>query len=47
MEHLKLFVGKLNIPRLIRVCEEQMHWKELTFLYVAYDEYDNAAAVMM
>lgn len=47
MEHLKLFAKRLNIPRLIRVCEEQQHWKELTFLYVAYDEHDNAAGVMM
>ena len=34
MEHLKLFSGKINIPRLIRSCEEQQHWKELTFLYI-------------
>ena len=47
MEHLKLFSKRLNIPRLIRVCEENHHWKELVFLYVQYDEYDNAALVMM
>ena len=47
MEHLKLFSKRLNIPRLIRVCEEHHHWKELVFLYVQYDEYDNAATVMM
>ena len=47
MEHLKLFSSRLNIPRLIRVCEENHHWKELVFLYIQYDEYDNAALVMM
>jgi clathrin heavy chain len=47
MEHLKLFSNKINIPKLIRVCEEQMHWKALSYLYVQYDEYDNAATVMM
>jgi len=47
MEHLKLFSTRLNIPRLIRVCEDQQHWKELTHLYVQYDEHDNAAMVMM
>ena len=47
MEHLKLFSTRLNIPRLIRVCEEYHHWKELVFLYIQYDEYDNAALVMM
>ncbi len=47
MEHLKLFSTRINIPRLIRVCEEFHHWKELVFLYIQYDEYDNAAMVMM
>ena len=47
MEHLKLFSKRINIPRLIRACDEQAHWRELTFLYIAYDEYDNAAASMM
>lgn len=47
MEHIKLFSARLNIPRLIRVCEEQQHWRELTYLYIQYDEYDNAANCMM
>ena len=47
MEHLKLFSARINIPRLIRVCEEFQHWKELAFLYIAYDEFDNAAMVMI
>jgi len=47
MEHLKLFSTRLNIPKLIRVCEAQQHWKELVALYIQYDEYDNAATVMM
>ncbi|WIA40738.1 hypothetical protein OEZ86_004423 [Tetradesmus obliquus] len=47
MEHLKLFGKRLNIPRLIRVCEEQGHWKELVHLYIQYDEYDNAAHAMI
>ncbi len=32
MEHLKLFATRLNVPQLIRVCEELELWKELTFL---------------
>ncbi|PSC73488.1 clathrin heavy chain [Micractinium conductrix] len=47
MEHLKLFSTRLNVPQLIRVCEELELWKELTFLYIAYDEYDNALMVMI
>ncbi|KDD77018.1 hypothetical protein H632_c39p3, partial [Helicosporidium sp. ATCC 50920] len=46
-EHLKLFGARVNVPALIRVCEELELWKELTFLYVQYDEYDNALGVMM
>jgi clathrin heavy chain len=46
-EHLKLFSKRINIPKLIKVCEAQQHWKELTYLYIQYDEYDNAATVMM
>ncbi len=34
MEHLKLFSSRLNIPRLIRACDEQQLWKELTYLYM-------------
>lgn len=47
MEHLKLFSSRINIPRLIRACDEQQLWKELTYLYMMYDEFDNAAACMM
>ncbi|KAK7360581.1 hypothetical protein VNO77_02588 [Canavalia gladiata] len=47
MEHVKLFSTRLNIPKLIRACDEQQHWKELTFLYIQYDEFDNAATTIM
>ncbi|CAI0443755.1 unnamed protein product [Linum tenue] len=47
MEHIKLFSTRLNIPKLIRACDEQQHWKELTYLYIQYDEFDNAAATVM
>ncbi|RWW14366.1 hypothetical protein GW17_00021862 [Ensete ventricosum] len=47
MEHIKLFSTRLNIPKLIRVCDEQQHWNELTYLYIQYDEFDNAATTIM
>lgn len=46
-EHLKLFATRINTPKLIRVCEEQAHWRELATLYAQYDEYDNAALIMI
>jgi len=47
MEHIKLFSTRLNIPKLIRACDEQQHWKELTYLFIQYDEFDNAATTIM
>jgi len=47
MEHLKLFAQRLNVPRLIRTCEDAALWRELVFLYCTYDEHDNAALVML
>jgi clathrin heavy chain len=47
MEHLKLFWSRINIPKMIRGCEDAHLWPELVFLYCHYDEYDNAALAMM
>ncbi|GAO47155.1 clathrin heavy chain [Saitoella complicata NRRL Y-17804] len=47
MEHLKLFWSRINIPKAIRGCEAAHLWPELIFLTVHYDEFDNAALVMM
>ncbi|KAH3986603.1 clathrin heavy chain [Parastagonospora nodorum] len=47
MEHLRLFWSRINIPKMIRSCEEAHLWPELIFLYVHYDEWDNAALAMM
>jgi len=47
MEHLKLFHQRLNIPKVIRAVQVNRQWSELTFLYVHYDEHDNAALTMI
>jgi clathrin heavy chain len=47
MEHLKLFWGRINIPKMIKACEDAALWPELIFLYSHYDEWDNAALAMM
>jgi hypothetical protein len=39
MEHLKLFVSRINIPKVIRAAEKAHLWPELVFLYVKYDEF--------
>ncbi|PNH69254.1 hypothetical protein VD0002_g1049 [Verticillium dahliae] len=47
MEHLKLFWSRVNMPKLIRACEEATLWPELVFCYYHYDEYDNAALAVI
>jgi clathrin heavy chain len=47
MEHLKLFWSRINIPKMIRGCEDAHLWPELVFLFCHYDEWDNAALAMM
>ncbi|KAK1050353.1 Clathrin heavy chain [Friedmanniomyces endolithicus] len=47
MEHLRIFWGRINIPKAIRACEEAHLWPELVFLYSHYDEWDNSALAMM
>lgn len=47
MEHLKLFWSRINIPKVIKGTEQAHLWSELVFLYVHYDEFDNAVLAMM
>jgi clathrin heavy chain len=39
MEHLKLFVSCINIPKVIKAVEKAHLWHELVFLYIKYDEF--------
>ncbi|KAH8919125.1 clathrin heavy chain [Atractiella rhizophila] len=47
MEHLKLFWSRINIPKVLKAAEKAHLWPELVFLYIKYDEFDNAALAMM
>lgn len=38
---------RLDIPKVLRAAEQAHLWPELVFLYVHYDEFDNAALAMM
>lgn len=43
MDHLKIYVGRSNVPQLIKVTK-QCHLHQATvYLYTKYDEFDNAA----
>lgn len=39
MEHLRLFVARINIPKVIKATEKAHLWPELVFLYIKYDEF--------
>ncbi|EOO02633.1 putative clathrin heavy chain protein [Phaeoacremonium minimum UCRPA7] len=47
LEHLKLFWSRMNLPKMIKACEEANLWPELVFCYYHYDEFDNAALAVM
>lgn len=43
MEHLKLFVTRINIPKVIKAAEKAHLWPELVLLYIKYDEFVSRA----
>jgi len=47
MEHLKLFVARINIPKVIKATKRAHLWPELVFLYIKYNEFDNASLAMI
>mmetsp|Transcript_10525 Transcript_10525/g.29431 ORF Transcript_10525/g.29431 Transcript_10525/m.29431 type:complete len:366 (+) Transcript_10525:2-1099(+) len=47
MDFIKMNTQKLNIPKLIQACERHYHWEHAVFLYMHYDEFDQAANTMM
>ncbi|KAF8817835.1 putative clathrin heavy chain, partial [Cardiosporidium cionae] len=47
MEFCRLHCGRINISKLIRVCERHLQWKPAVYLHVFYDECDQAIALMM
>jgi len=47
MQHIKLYWSRLNIRKLLKACEDNAQWSELVFLYLHYDEFDNACTSMI
>jgi len=47
MDHLKKHHPKILLPKVIKACQSNQQWAELTFCYIHYDEHDNAALTMM
>lgn len=47
MDHCRNFYDKMNVPKLIRVCEQFYLWNEVVFLHNHYNGYDQALMAMM
>lgn len=47
MDHIMAYNQRLNIPMLIRACEQWQMWKECVYLNSQYDQFDNAVITMM
>eukprot|EP00184_Porphyridium_aerugineum_P006141 CAMPEP_0184699800 /NCGR_PEP_ID=MMETSP0313-20130426/5924_1 /TAXON_ID=2792 /ORGANISM="Porphyridium aerugineum, Strain SAG 1380-2" /LENGTH=1782 /DNA_ID=CAMNT_0027158925 /DNA_START=278 /DNA_END=5626 /DNA_ORIENTATION=+ len=47
LDYFKMWWQRSNVPRLIRACEAAWLWTECAYLHTVYEEYDNAAKVMM
>lgn len=47
MEYFKFFWSRMNLFKMICVCEEVNFWFELVFCYYYYDEFDNVVFVVM
>merc|ERR1712066_1136114 len=46
-DFIKMNTAKLNIPKLIQACERHSLWEQAVYLYMHYDEYDQAANTMI
>ena len=47
MEHIRLFHARMTISKIIRVCEKNHQWLELTHLHIHFKDHDNAALTMI
>jgi clathrin heavy chain len=47
MDFIRNYFQKLNVSKLLRVCERYLLWNEAVYLHTNYDEHDNAVKIMM
>ena len=46
-DHINSYPSKIQIPKLIRVCEQYQMWPEAVQLHILYDQWDQAIITMM
>ena len=47
MDHIRTYAQKIQIPKLVRACEQYQMWAETVFLHAQYGQFDQAVATMM
>lgn len=47
MDYLRLNTAKLQPQKILRVCRDNQQWKELTFMYLAGEDFDRAVETMI
>lgn len=47
MEHVRLYVSRMNTSRMLRACEAGRHWPEAVFIHTATEDHDQALRTMM
>ena len=47
MDHCRNYYDKMNVPKVIRICELHYQWPEVIFLHNNQNGYDNSLMVMM
>lgn len=47
MDFIRSYFQKLNVSKLLRVCERYLLWNEAVYLHSNYDEHDNAIKIMI
>ena len=47
MEHLKIFLSRLNVKKVVKACERARLWKEANFCYIQDKQFDSAVKTMI
>ena len=47
MEHLRIFMSRSNVKKVVKACERARLWKEANYCYVQDKQYDSAVKTMM
>ena len=47
MDHIKIFITRMNVVKVVKACERARLWEEATYCYIKDKQYDSAAKTML